>query len=110
MLFKPEEGTDRLFTSSFETCFTAETPVNIRKPAPQTMQNRTTNNVETHHKTRANRPRNTIQKQEQPQERKKKDTSSLSKNFFCTQRNRLNQKSIVRGVGFEPTNPYGIGS
>jgi hypothetical protein len=90
-----------LFPSSSEISFPAE-PSQHTQTAPQTMQNRTTNNVETHHKIPSNRANNIIQNHEQSLEHKQKTGAFTQKNFFRTQRNRLSQNSLVRGVGFEP--------
>jgi hypothetical protein len=75
-----EEGVRELSPSSLEISFPAEHSQHTQS-APQTMQNRTTNYVETHHKTPANRTRDTIQKPKQRSERKQKNQTSTPKKF-----------------------------
>jgi hypothetical protein len=61
-------------------------PFNIAGTSRTATLMRTTNYVETHHKTRANSAQRIMQKPEQPSERKQKTRAFTLKKFFCTQR------------------------
>jgi hypothetical protein len=88
VLLTKEEGAKRMLPSSPEISFTAEHSQHTQS-APQTMQNRTTNYVEPHHKTPSNRAKTAIHNHKQTAKHKQKSLTFTTKNFFCTQRNRL---------------------